>query len=91
MSFKLFEYYLPRFFHGAAHLLSEIYGNEGEDANRNVNHGYVIDKRNITENMLTMLMEDPYILIDIEIYSFVQRRFNLQLNHVLELEKKKIS
>ena len=81
----MFEAYLPKFFNGASKLINKIYKNEGESANEMVNHY----SRNISEEVLNILMEDPYMEIDNDIYLFAQRRFNLQLNHVLYLEKKK--
>ena len=50
--------------------------------------------RNISEKVLNILMEDPYMEVDSDVYLFVTRRFHLQLNNVLELEevqKKKIN
>ena len=51
-----------------------------------VNHFY---NRNISEKVLHILMEDPYMEIDNEIFLFVQRRFHLQLRFISQLEKKK--
>ena len=78
----MFEAYLPKFFHGASKLLKKIYTKEGEDFNEMVNHY----SRNISEKVLDILMEDPYLEIDNDIYLFAQRRFHLQLNHILNLE-----
>ena len=43
--------------------------------------------RNISEKVLNILMEDPYMEVDSDVYLFVTRRFHLQLNNVLELEE----
>jgi len=85
-TFKLFEAYLPKFFSGASRLLKTTYEDEGENANEMVNHFY---DRNISEKVLDILMEDPYMEIDNEIFLFVQRRFHLQLSYISELKKKK--
>ena len=66
--------------------MKTTYENEGQSANQMVNHFY---NRNISEKVLNILMEDPYMEIDNDIFLFVQRRFHLQLNHVSELEKMK--
>ena len=43
--------------------------------------------RNISEKLLNILMEDPYMEVDSDVYLFVTQRFHLQLNNVLELEE----
>ena len=65
--------------------MKTTYEDEGENANEMVNHFY---NRNISEKVLDILMEDPYMEIDYEIFLFVQRRFQLQLSYISKLDYK---
>ena len=75
-TFKLFEAYLPRFFHDGFRIYNKMYKNGKLSVN--VNHY----NRSVSANVKRLIMEDPFMNVDIDVYLFASRRFFLQLENL---------
>lgn len=72
-TFSLFKYYLPRFFDKAMQIYKEM---ENEDALSENVDPY---RPPMTTKIKVLLMNNPLVSLDMDVYSFVLQRFHKQL------------
>ena len=72
-TFILFKYYLPRFFDNAMQIYREM---ENEDALSENVDPY---RPPLTTKIKVLLMNNPLVALDMDVYSFVLQRFHKQL------------